>query len=104
MWRRINEMRAFNDRSEGPGWQLRQVADMRREAKKDIARWEKYRADVEAGVGIKKRDAIPGIVASVNQTISDLKEQIEILGHLRKHLKKTVPGIVALQSKASGSV
>ncbi len=89
-WRRINEMRAFNDHSEGPGWQLRKVAYMRREAKKDIARWEEYRADVEAGVGIKKQDAIPSIVSGVNQTISDLKEQIKILGHLRKHLENTL--------------
>ena len=34
--------------------------------------------------------AIPRIVASVNDTISELKDEIEILGHLRKHLEMTV--------------
>ncbi len=90
LWRRINEMRAFNDHSEGPGWQFRKVAYMRREAKKDIARWEKYRAEVEAGVGIKKPEAIPDILCSVDRTIGDLKEQVKILGHLRKHLENTL--------------
>jgi len=52
--------------------------------------WEKYRADVEAGVGIKKPEAIPRIVADVNETISEMRERIEILAHLRKHLEKTV--------------
>ena len=41
-------------------------------------------------MGIKKPEAIPRIVASVNETISELKEQIEILAHLRKHLEQTV--------------
>ena len=41
-------------------------------------------------MGIKKPEAIPRIVASVNDTISELQERIEILGHLRKHLEKTV--------------
>jgi hypothetical protein len=90
IWGRINDMRAFRDHTEAPGWQLRRVAYLRREAKKDIARWEKYRAEVEAGVKIKKPEAIPRIVTSVDDTIRDLKEQITILNHLGKHLKKTV--------------
>ena len=90
LWARINEMRAFYDRQEPPGWQLRKVDDMMAEARKDIARWRKYRAEVEAGVKIKKPEAIPRIVASVDDTIRELKEQIETLRHLRKHLEKTV--------------
>jgi hypothetical protein len=90
LWRRINEMRAFNDRSEPPGWQLRRVDGMIAEAGKDVARWRKYRAEVEAGVGIKKPEAIPRIVAGVDETIRDLKEQVKILRHLRKHLERTV--------------
>ena len=90
LWRRINEMRAFNDHSEGPGWQLRKVAFMRQEARKDIARWEKYRAEVEAGVNIKKPEAIPDILCSVDKTIGDLEEQVKILRHLRKHLENTL--------------
>jgi hypothetical protein len=90
IWRRINEMRAFNDHSEAPGWQLRKVAYMRREARKNIARWEKYRAEVEAGVGITKSEVIPRIVGDVDERISELKEQIKILGHLRKHLENTL--------------
>ena len=90
LWLRINEMRAFNDRSEPPGWQLRRVDGMIAEAGKDVARWRKYRAEVEAGVGIKKPEAIPRIVAGVDETIRDLKEQVKILRHLRKHLERTV--------------
>jgi hypothetical protein len=90
LWRRINEMRAFNDRQEPPGWQLRKVDRMAAEARKDIARWRKYRAEVEAGVNIKKPEAIPRIVAGVDETIRELKERIETLRHLRKHLEKTV--------------
>ena len=33
---------------------------------------------------------IPRIVASVDETISELHERIEILGHLRKHLENTL--------------
>ena len=51
-------------------------------------RWEAYRAEREAGVRIKPK-AIPGIIANVESTISDLKEQVKILRHLRKHLEKT---------------
>jgi hypothetical protein len=89
-WRRINEMRAFRDSQEPPGWQFGRVDSMIAEAGKDAARWRKYRAEVEAGVGIKKPEAIPQIVASVDGTIRDLKEQVQILRHLRKHLEKTV--------------
>ena len=60
------------------------------EARKDIARWKAYRAECEAGVKITKPEAIPRIVASVDDTIRELKEQIEILRHLRKHLERTV--------------
>ena len=88
-WLRINEMRAFHDSQDPPGWQLRLVDCLIAEAKDDIARWEAYRAEVEAGVRIKKADAIPDIVCDVNKTISELKEQIEILHHLQKHLENT---------------
>lgn len=90
LWQRINEMRAFNDRQEPPGWQLRKVDGMVAEVRKDIVRWKAYRAEVEAGVNITKPEAIPRIVASVDDTIRELKEQIETLRHLRKHLEKTV--------------
>jgi hypothetical protein len=90
LWRRINEMRAFNDRMEPPGWQLRKVDRMVAETRKEIARWRKYRAEVEAGVGIKKPEAIPSIVASVDETLHRLKEETATLRHLRKHLAKTV--------------
>ena len=90
LWARINEMRAFNDRQEPPGWQLRKVDHMIAENRKEIVRSRKYRAEVEAGVGIKKPEAIPRIVASVDETLRELKEQIETLRHLRKHLEKTV--------------
>jgi hypothetical protein len=89
-WGRINEMRAFNDRQEPPGWQLRKVDHMVAESRKDITRWRKYRAECEAGVKIKKPEVIPRIVAGVDDTIRELREQIEILRHLRKHLEKTV--------------
>ena len=39
---------------------------------------------------IKKPEVIPRIVASTNETISELKDEIEILDHLRRHLEKTV--------------
>jgi hypothetical protein len=89
-WLRINEMRAFHDHSEGPGWQFGMVDHLIAGAKDDIARWEAYRAEVETGVKIKKPAAIPGIVASVNQTINDRNGEIEILHHLRKHLENTL--------------
>jgi len=90
LWRRINEMRAFNDRQHGPGWQIPKVDDLKADTERDILRWEEYRAECQAGVGIKKPEAIPGLVASVNETISELRERIEILDHLRKHIEKTV--------------
>ena len=90
LWARINEMRAFNDSQEPPGWQIRKVDDLIARARKEIVEWRKYRAEVEAGVEIKKPEAIPRIVASVDETIRELKEQIETLRHLRKHLEKTV--------------
>ena len=90
LWLRINEMRAFHDHIDPPGWQFGKVADLIAQAKEGISSWEAYRADVKAGVGIKKPEAIPRIVASVNETISELHERIEILGHLRKHLENTV--------------
>ncbi len=90
LWQRINEMRAFRDSQEPPGWQFGRVDHMVAEARKDIARWRKYRAEVEAGVKITKPEAIPRIVAGVDETIRDLKEQVQILRHLRKHLEKTV--------------
>lgn len=51
-----------------------------------------YRADCEAGVGIIKRDAIPSIVRQVDKTIGELREEIAILHHLRKHLENTITG------------
>jgi hypothetical protein len=90
IWRRINEMRAFNDRTLDHGWQFIKVDDLKARAERDIVWQEKYRAEVEAGVGIKKPDVIPSIVASVNETISDLKDEIENVDHLRKHLEKTL--------------
>jgi hypothetical protein len=88
-WARINEIRAFYDNQE-PRWQFGKVDDLIAQAKKDMVGWETYRAECEAGVKITKPEAIPRIVASVNETIGDLKEQIEILRHLRKHIERTV--------------
>jgi len=90
VWARINEMRAIHDRQDPPGWQLRRVDRMVAEARKEIVRWKAYRAECETGTKITKPEAIPRIVASVDETIRDLKGQIEILLHLRKHLEKTV--------------
>ncbi len=90
VWARINEMRAFHDSQDPPGWQFGKVDDMVAQAKDDIARWKTYRAECEAGTKITKPEAIPRIVASVDDTIRELKEQVEILRHLRKHLEKTV--------------
>ena len=92
IWRRVNEMRAFNDLREPPGWQLRKVDDWKHHTEKEIVCMEHYRSEVEAGVGIKKPEAIPEIVARVNETIRELKDEIEILSHLRKHIEKTVRG------------
>ena len=89
-WLRINEMRAFHDRQDPPGWQFGMVDDLIAQAKKDIAGWATYRAECEAGVKITKPEAIPRIVAGVDGTIGELKERIAILRHLRKHLEKTV--------------
>ena len=96
LWRRINEMRAFNDLRDAPGWQLRKVDDFKAQTVKDIADYKKYRAEVEAGVGIKKPEVIPEIVARIDENISDSEGQIEMLDHLRKHLEKT------LDSRPSG--
>ena len=89
-WARINEMRAFHDRQDPPGWQFGMVDDLVAQARKDIAGWKTYRAECEAGVKITKPEAIPRIVAGVDGTIGEIKERIEILRHLRKHLEKTV--------------
>ena len=89
LWARINEMRAFNDR-QGPGWQYGMIDGRIADTENDITRWETYRKDCEAGVGIKKPEAIPHLVASVSETIAELKERIEILGHLRKHVERLI--------------
>jgi len=89
-WARINEMRAFHDSQDPPGWQFRMVDDLIARTKQDIVRWKEYRAECEAGVKIKKPEAIPRILASVDESIRESKEQIETLRHLRKHLEKTV--------------
>ena len=73
-----------------PFWQFGKVDALKADVERDIASWEEYRAKVEAGVNIKKPEAIPRIVASVNTTISELEDEIEILAHLRKHLEKTL--------------
>jgi hypothetical protein len=44
-------------------------------------------------VDIKRPEAIPGIVARTDETIHDLKEEIVVLRHLRKHLEKTVAAL-----------
>ena len=90
VWRRINEMRAFHDLQEPPGWQLRKVAAWVAATRKDIAQWNIRRADCEAGVDIKKPEAIPGIVARVDETLHELNDEIVVLRQLRKHLEKTV--------------
>ena len=90
LWLRINDMRAFYDHIDPPGWQFGKVDDLIAQAEEGISSWASYRAEVEAGVGIKKPEAIPRIVVSVDETISELQERIEILGHLRKHLENTV--------------
>ena len=90
LWRRINEMRAFQDRIDGPGWQFNKVDDLIAQAQEEITHSETYRAECQAGVGIKRPEVIPGLVASVNDKISELRERIENLGHLRKHLQNTV--------------
>ena len=90
LWLRINEMRAYYDRQEPPGWQLRKVDHLVADAEEDIVRWRKYRAECKTRKKITKPEAIPKIVADVDTTLRDLKEQIETLRHLRKHLEKTV--------------
>jgi hypothetical protein len=90
LWLRINEMGAFREHLEGPGWQYGQVDHLIEEAEKDIARWKTHRAEVAAGVKITKRRAIPVILSDVDRTISGLREEIEILHHLRRHVEKTV--------------
>jgi hypothetical protein len=60
------------------------------QAEEEIARQEAYRAEVEAGAGSRKPETIPGLVAVVDETIRDLKEEIEILRHLRTHLERTL--------------
>ena len=83
-------MRAYYDRQEPPGWQLRKVDHLVADAEEDIVRWRKYRAECKTRKKITKPEAIPKIVADVDTTFRDLKEQIETLRHLRKHLEKTV--------------
>jgi len=92
-WERINDMRAFHDHQDPPGWQFGKVDDLIADAEDGIAHRETYRADCAAGVKITKPEAIPRIVASVDDTIRELKERIEILRHLRKHLEKTVTSL-----------
>jgi uncharacterized protein YijF (DUF1287 family) len=89
LWRRINELRAYHDR-QGFGWQFQKVDELKAETERDIASWEEYRAEVEAGVNIKKRETIPRIVSNVNTTINELNDEIGILADLRKHLEKTL--------------
>ena len=97
IWARINEMRAFLDSQEPSGWQFRRVNRMVAQAKEGIARQEAYRAECEAGVNIKKPEVIARLVAGTVDAVRDLKEEIKILRHLRKHLERTlaegVPGI-----------
>lgn len=92
LWMRINELRAFRDRVDPPGWQFDEVARRIEQAEQHVVCQEAYRADCEAGVGIIKPDAIPSIVRQVDKTIGELREEIAILLHLRRHLKDTLVG------------
>ena len=83
-------MRAFLDSQEPPGWQFRSVDRMVAQAEEEIARQEAYRAECEAGASNRKPEAIPRLVAGTVDAVRDLKEQVEILRHLRKHLERTV--------------
>jgi hypothetical protein len=91
-WMRINELRAFHDHIDPPGWQFGVLDHRIEQTEKDIVCQEAYRADCEAGVKITKPEAIPGIVRRVDATISELREEIVTLHHLRKHLEKTITG------------
>jgi hypothetical protein len=92
VWMRINELRAFHDRCDPPGWQFGVVDHRIEEAEKDIARQEAYRTNCEAGIGITKPEAIPKIVCGVTARIRELGEEIAILLHLRKHLRSALSG------------
>jgi len=91
-WMRINDLRAFHDRNDPPGWQFGLVDRLIGRAQQDIVWQEAYRADCEAGVRITKPEAIPGIVRQVDETIRELRNEIAILLHLRKHLESVLPG------------
>lgn len=93
IWRRINEMRAFHDHSDGPGWQFGKIDKLIANAQEEIAHQETYLAECQAGVGIKKPEAIPRLVASISESIKDSEEEIEILGHLRKHVERVLPTV-----------
>jgi hypothetical protein len=43
-------------------------------------------------VGIIKPGAIPSIVQQVDKTIGELREEVAVLHHLRKHLERTIAG------------
>jgi len=91
-WMRINELRAFHDHNDPPGWQFGEVDHRIEQTEKEIVCQEAYRANCEAGVKITKPEAIPGIMRRVDETIRELREEIAILHHLRTHLKNTIPG------------
>ena len=94
VWMRINELRAFRDRVDPPGWQFGEVDRRIEQAEQYVVCQRAYRADCEAGVGIIKPGAIPSIVRQVDQTIGELREEIAILHRLRKHLENTFTGSV----------
>ena len=48
-WARINEMRAFHDRQDPPGWQFGKVDHLIAQAKEDIVRWEAYLRSAKPG-------------------------------------------------------
>jgi len=90
IWSRVNEMRTFRDRREPVGWQFGEVDERVARAESEIAWQENYRVQCEAGVKIRKPEAIPGIVRHVDERIEELREEVAILLHLRRHLDNTV--------------
>jgi hypothetical protein len=92
LWMRINDLRAFHELRDPPGWQFDKVDHLIEQAQQDIARQEAYRAQCQAGVKITKPEAIPSIIRRVDETIRQLRDEIAVLQHLRTHLQKTIPG------------
>ena len=64
LWRRINELRAYHERQGPLGWQFGKVDALKADLERDIASWQEYRAEVEAGVNIKKEKPFPASLAA----------------------------------------